>query len=317
MERLEDRFDVIRINGLVWIDIKQPDRQDMNILGQIYHFHDLNLEDCLSKIQLPKIDRYEDHAFIILHFPKYKENGPKLGELAIFLGMDFVVTVHMDEFEFLRDMFQACKTDEKMRQALMGHSSGFLLYKIIDVLVDDLMHPLMKIEGNLDDIEEQVFDESTSDSRRISYLRREITALRRILLPLRRVVAEVAKDAQRFSKEDLSPQFNDVKDHVEKVLETIEAAKETIEIYKDTDFVLNTEKTNKILAVLTIVFTFSIPATVVGTFYGMNIPIPGGIETGPWNFFGEYTTFMIIIWISVISAGLMSIYFYRRGWLRL
>ncbi|MEM2760780.1 MAG: magnesium transporter CorA family protein [Nitrososphaerales archaeon] len=317
MERLEDRFELVRFNGLLWIDIKQPSREDMNTLGTIFHFHDLNLEDCLSKIQLPKIDTYEDHMFIILHFPVYGENVPRAGQLSIFVGMDYVVTVHLGELAPLTEMFHRCRMDEKLCASIMGNSSGFLLHKIIDILVDDLVHPLMKLEGNLDDIEDLVFDENFSIARQISYLRREITALRRILLPLRRIVVEVAKDAQRFSKEDISPQFNDVKDHVEKVLETIEAARETIEIYKDTDFVLNTEKTNKILAVLTIVFTLSIPATVIGQYYGMNIPLPGGTETGPWTFFGEYTTFIIVILLSVIGAALMSIYFYRSGWLRL
>ena len=316
MTRLEDHFDVVRVNGLSWIDIKDPDREALNTLGEIYHFHDLNIEDCLSKIQLPKIDRYEDHAFIILHFPTQESDVPRPTQLCIFVGKDYVVTVHVGELEPLTDMFHRCKVDEKLRSSLMGNSSGFLVYRIIDVIVDDLLHPLMKVEGNLDDIEDLVFDENISISRRISYLRREITALRRILVPMRRIFAEVAKDAQRFSEEDISPQFNDVKDHIEKVLEAIDAAKETIDIYKDTDFVLNTEKTNKILAVLTIVFTLSIPATVVGQFYGMNVLLPGGIETGSWKFLGEYTTFIITILVSMVSAAIMSVYFYRHGWLR-
>jgi len=317
MERLEDRFELVRANGLVWIDIKQPSRHDLDILGQIFHFHDLNLEDCVSKIQLPKIDRYEDHMFVILNFPMYGGNVPKSSQLSIFVGMDYLVTVHMGELEPLTDTFHRCKTDEKQRASVMGNSSGFLLHKIIDILVDDLLHPLMKLEGNLDDIEDLVFAENFSIARQISYLRSEITALRRILFPLRRIVTEIGKDAQRFSREDISPQFNDVKDHVEKILETIEAARETIEIYKDTDFIFNTEKTNKILAVLTIVFTLSIPATVIGQYFGMNVPLPGGIETGPWMFLGEYTTFIIVILLSVLGAALMSIYFYRNGWLRL
>ncbi len=127
----------------------------------------------------------------------------------------------------------------------------------------------MKVVGNIDDIEDSVFDERISIPRQISLLRREITTLRRIVFPLRRTVLDLTKDAQRFSKEDLTPYFRDVQDHIEKVYETLEEAKETVEIYKDTDFMLSTEKTNKILAVLTIVFTLSIPATVIGTFYGL------------------------------------------------
>jgi magnesium transporter len=113
----------------------------------------------------------------------------------------------------------------------------------------------------------------------------------------------------------LTEYYNDVEDHINKVLEVLESSRETIEIYKDTDFMLNTEKANQILAILTIVFTFSIPATVVGTFYGMNINLPGGIETGPWTFLGTYTTLIIVLTISTAFALVMYWYFHKVGWL--
>jgi magnesium transporter len=197
----------------------------------------------------------------------------------------------------------------------MGKSSGFLLHKIIDTLVDDLLHVLMKVVGNIDDIEDSVFDERISIPRQISLLRREITTLRRMVIPLRRTVVELTKDVQRFSNEDLAPYFGDAQDHIEKVHEALEEAKETVEIYKDTDFMLSQEKTNKILAVLTIVFTLSIPATVIGTFYGMNVNLPGGIQTGVWEQLGQYTTLIFVLILSCASAALMILYFRRLGWL--
>jgi magnesium transporter len=96
-------------------------------------------------------------------------------------------------------------------------------------------------------------------------------------------------------EEDLSEYYNDLMDHINKALEVLESSKETIEIYKDTDFMLNTEKSNQILSILTIVFTFSIPVAVIGTFYGMNINLPGGIETGLWTFFGTYATLIVVL----------------------
>ena len=194
----------------------------------------------------------------------------------------------------------------------MGKFAGFLLHEIIDVLVDDLLHTLRKIVGNLDDIEDSVFDETKSAARKISILRREITTLRRIVLPLKRIVLETAKNVQRFSKteKDLTLYFDDVIDHVDKVIETLEESRETMEIYKDTDFVLSSEKANKILAILTIIFTLAIPATVVGTFYGMNVNLPGGIDSGGDGF----TTFMAILLASGIPALIMFLYFRRLGW---
>ena len=312
----ESRLEYLSNNGILWLNIQKPSFADMNALGQKYPFHKLNLEDCLSKIQIPKIDRYEDHVFIILHFPTPdKEKGFLFSKLAIFMGADYLVTIHHGDLKPLEELFQMCKNDEHQRQAIMGKSTGYLLHKIIDILIDDLLHILMKVVGNIDDIEDSVFDERISIPRQISLLRREITTLRRIVIPLRRTVVDLTKDVQRFSKEDLALYFKDVQDHIEKIFEALEEARETVEIYKDTDFMLSQEKTNKILAVLTIVFTLSIPATVIGTFYGMNVNLPGGIETGIWEQLGPYTTLIFVLAMSAAAALFMILYFRRLGWL--
>jgi magnesium transporter len=316
MSDAERRFETITNNGVLWLNVQRPTFADMSTLGQKYPFQRLNLEDSLSKIQIPKIDRYADHLFIILHFPTPdKEKGFLFSQLAVFMGTDYLVTIHQGNLKPIDELFSMCKNDEKQRQAIMGKSSGYLLHKIIDTMVDDLLHVLMKVVGNIDDIEDSVFDERISIPRQISLLRREITTLRRIVIPLRRTVVDLSKDVQRFSKEDMSLYFKDVLDHIEKVYEALEEAKETVEIYKDTDYMLSQEKTNKILAVLTILFTLSIPATVIGQFYGMNILIPGGVETGPWTQLGPYTTLIFVLVVSSISALLMVFYFRRLGWM--
>ncbi len=312
----DKQLESISNNGMLWINIQKPTYSEMNLLGQKYPFHRLNLEDCLSKIQIPKIDRYPDYIFAILHFPTPdKEKGFLFSQLSVFMGADYLVTIHNGELKPLEELFSMCKNDERQRQMMMGKSSGYLLHKIIDTLVDDLLHILMKVVGNIDDIEDSVFDERISIPRQISLLRREITTLRRIVIPLRRTVLDLSKDVQRFSKEDLTPYLKDVQDHIEKVFEALEEAKETVEIYKDTDFMLSQEKTNKILAVLTIVFTLSIPATVIGTFYGMNVNVPGGIQTGSWVQLGPYTTMIFVVALSLGTALFMVLYFRRLGWL--
>ena len=112
--------------------------------------------------------------------------------------------------------------------------------------------------------------------------------------------------------------YDDVRDHVDKAFEILEESKETIEIYKDTDNMMSTEKTNRILSVLTILFTLSIPVTVIGAIYGMNVHLPGGIdEQGTWNFLGTYTTFLICIMIIIATVLLMIWLFSRLGWIRI
>lgn len=320
MERItgpQDGIETVTNRYLTWIDIQKPTREKLMKFSK-FPFHELNIEDCLSKIQIPKVDTYDDHIFVILTFPSIdKDKGlPRPTQLSIFAGHDYLVTVQQGDLKPLSEAFQLCKIDQNYRESFMGNSSGYLLHSIIDLLVDDLLHMLMKIEGNLDDIEDVVFDEKTAVAREISLLRREITTLRRLVLPLRRTILELSKEIKRLSDEDLAPYYDDVRDHIDKVIEVLDEAKETIEIFKDTDFMLSTEKSNKILAILTILFTLSIPATVVAAFYGMNINLPGGIETGPATFLGEYTSLIILVVVAAIPAVSMMYWFKREGWLK-
>ncbi|WP_320410605.1 magnesium transporter CorA family protein [Candidatus Nitrosotenuis aquarius] len=318
-EIIQSKLETIQGNGFTWTDIQNPDRAEIEKLGQMYNFNSLNLDDSISKIQLAKIDNYDDHSFIILHFPPLalKRGMSRFNQLAVFIGKDYLVTIHYGELKPLVEMVSRCKDDSKYRNELLGKSSGFLLYKIVDALVDELLHTLRRIVENLDEIEDDVFDENKSTPKKISLLRREITILRRIVHPLRKTVLETSKNTQRFSNpdDDLVIHFDDVIDHIDKVAETLDEAKETMEIYKDTDFLLSTEKSNKILATLTIIFTLTIPPTVVGAIYGMNINLPGGIQTGSWTFLGEYTALIIMLILSMIPSGLLYAYFYKKKWL--
>jgi magnesium transporter len=239
---------------------------------------------------------------------------PRSTQLAIFAGPQYLITVQQGELKPLIEMFNLCKENEKQKDVFMGSSSGYLLHTIIDLMVDELLHVLMKLEGNLDDIEDLVFDEKVAVAKDISLLRREITTLRRVVVPLRRIILDLSKEMQKFSEEDLTDYYDDVRDHTEKVLEALEESKETIEIFKDTDFMLSTEKSNKILATLTILFTLSIPATVIASYYGMNINLPGGIETGTLVFLGPYTSFILLIIIAIIPSLAIFFHFKKLGW---
>ncbi len=319
MEQIRRDLDTISNNGFLWTDIKEPTDEKMSLLAKNYHFHELNIEDCLSKVQIPKVDRYEDYVFIILHFPTTAEKEETLltfSQLAIFAGRNYLVTIHQGDLKPLDDIFQICKQSDEQRQVIMGNSPGYLLHSIIDALVDDLLLILKKIISNLDDLEESVFNDRKSDVRTISLLRREITSLRRIVVRLRRTMSEVTEDIQKYAEEDLTPYFADLEDHIEKIFEELEESKEIVEIYKDTDFMLSTEKSNKILAILTIIFTLSIPTSTIATFYGMNINLPGSIAH-PSTFLGEYTTMILILLASIISGLYMLWYFSHLGWIQI
>lgn len=311
----------IHNDNLLWVNIEKPTREKMDAIAHGFALHELNIEDCLSKNQLPKIDRYDDHIFIILQFPTTQKEitSPRFSQLSLFVGKNFLISIHQGDLKPLVELFQSCKyKDHKIRENIMGNSTGYLLHSILDSLVDDLLHILMKIIGNIDDIEDAVFDDKVAVVKEITILRREITTLRRVMLPLKRIMLEItSRDVKKFSsdaeEDDLISYFDDVNDHISKVLEALEESKETIEIYKDTDFMLSTEKTNKILSFLTILFTLSIPVTVIGTFFGMNIPIPGTVNSANQTF--AYIPMVEILLVSIVSIIVMVWLFKKLSWI--
>ncbi len=175
----------------------------------------------------------------------------------------------------------------------------------------ELMPPVLK---ELDDIEDRVFDNKGSDAYQIGQLRQKIMKLRRITAALKNMLGDLGLSIDGFAGKGLERYYGNNLKITRRLWESIEEATETIEIYKDADFTANTEKTNDILAVLTLLFTLTIPATVLGTFYGMNVLLPGGIETGSWTFLGTYTVFKLIVGASVLGGVLMYWYFRKKHW---
>jgi magnesium transporter len=177
-----------------------------------------------------------------------------------------------------------------------------------------------KILSNIEALEDKVFDEKVEATREVTELRHDIANLRRTVFPLKRVIHELEQKVARFSPADggeeiqVSDYFEALADYFDAVWSIIQECREIIEIYKDTDFVISSDRTNKILALLTIVFTFSIPATVIGTLYGMNVKLPGGAEH-PLTFLGPYTTFILILASAFVPVVLMYVVFKKIKWL--
>lgn len=299
-----------------WINVDSLSAEAVNRLIEIHPFHRLALDDCLSKSQLPKIDEYDNYFFIILHIPRYlkdrKFSVPM--QVAIFLGQNFLITVHSGDLKPINRIFDAC-SDDRNRVDYMGRTPSYLLYRVILALVDNLLLMAGKVMSNIDDLEPKVFDETVGAVREVTELRHDIANLRRTILPLKRVLHELERKIRRFSDSDsMEAYFGDLTDSIDKVWEVIEACKEVVEIYKDTDYIISSDRTNKILSVLTILFTFSIPATVIGTLYGMNVRLPGGNED-PFIFLGPYTTFILIVLFSFAGIAGMVYLFRKQRWI--
>jgi magnesium transporter len=298
--------------GLKWTDISDPTEADTEALAREYGFHPLDLADCLAG-KVTKVEDRGDHMFLLLHFPEQEGGGIIFANrVSMFLGKDYIVTLHPSGLVPVTELFAACKAGEERRQAIMK-SSPFVAYELIDDLAGSIFSVLDHVQSELDDIEAVVFDETKSQAKAINHARREIAALGRILFPLRLYIADISK-AQKFAKEDLEIYFSDIGHKIRLCSGTVDEMKEVLEIYKDTDFVTSSNRTNTVLSVLTIIFTLTIPATVVSSVYGMNIPLPGGAVMGPTGIFGIYTSMIFTFSVMLIPALLMIWYFRRVGW---
>lgn len=313
-----ERIETISYGKITWVDVINPNRRIISELAQKFPFHPLHLEDCLTKGQFPKIEQNTDdkYLFLLFRFPRYnsKDENITIHQMCFFLGKNYLVTIHEDS-DIISNIFNDCKENIDQRKVYIDNSSAHLLYTIINRLTDDLSSLLQAILLEVDETEDIVFDDKVSGAYNIGQLRRKILSSRRVIGPLRTLLEELKTKVNKFSSTDLSIYFDNISDAVDKAWETLEEARDTADIYKDADFIISSEKTNRILAVLTIIFTLSIPATVIGTFYGMNILLPGDVAAGSWTFFGKYTTFIVILIIATVPALLMHLYFRKRGWL--
>lgn len=314
-----EKIQTLTHNKITWVDVKNPNRREVSELAQQYPFHPLHIEDCVSKGQYPKIELNEEdkYLFLLLRFPHFQKSDSSISinQICFFLGKNYLVTVHENTNDTISNIFNECKTNQDQRKAYINGSPAYLLYTLINSLTDDVSYLLQVILKEVDQIEEIVFDDKVSGVYKIGQLRRKILNTRRVIGPLRALLKDIATTINKFSSTNLSVYFEDIAQSLDKAWETVEQARETVDIYKDADFTISTEKTNKILTVLTIIFTLSIPATVIGAFYGTNILLPGGLDAGSWTFLGKYTTLILLVSISAILALLMHFYFRKRGWL--
>lgn len=303
---------------VVWTNVVNPNRKTIAELAKDYPFHPLHLEDCISKVQFPKIEQSSEdkYLFLLFRFPSYQMGEGKIiiNQICFFLGKNYLVTLHEDATSAISDMFKDCLENIAQRDVYMNSSSAHLLYAIMDQLTNDFSPLLQSILKEVDETEDMVFDDKVSGVYKIGQLRQKIISLRRVIGPLKLLLTDLENKINKYSSGSLSVYFEDILHRVEKAWETLEESRETVEIYKDADFTISTEKTSRILAILTLIFTLSIPATVVGSLFGMNVIVPGGIEAGNWTFWGRYTTFIIILTIAIIPAVGMYLYFKKRGW---
>ncbi len=290
---------------LTWINIEPPTERETDYLAQNYPFHPLDLEGCLSRVQRPKIDEYKDYLFLVLHFPVYNREArvTTSSQLSVFIGEKYLITLHKGELKPLVKLFRECQIDEESLQENFSHGPEYLLYRIIDRLVDYCFPILNRIVDNIEEVEDNIFSEDARGAvKELSNLRRDIISFRRIIWPMRAVIGSLEPRIRRLTKADLSVYFGDIVDHLDKIWDALDEYKEVIEGLNDTYDSLAGNRTNEVMRMLAVIATILLPITVVASIYGMNIHLPFADS--------DFALFFVFLIVAVIIGGML--FFFRR-----
>ncbi|MFO8101756.1 MAG: magnesium/cobalt transporter CorA [Dehalococcoidia bacterium] len=314
--RQEAKIQSVSSGRLRWIDIHNPTLQDIDYLAENYPFHKLELDDCLSRIQRPKVDYDEEdnYLFLVFHFPVFNKEArlTTISQVSIFLGKDYLITLHEGNLKPLTKFFVDCDANEETRQAKMSSSPGYLLYVILDRLVDYCFPILNKIGSNIDAVEEKVFSEDAREAvRELSMLRRDVLSFRRMIRPQTEVFEWLEKSDLSLIKEDPEVYFGDLADHNHKMMDTLDEYKEVIEGLNDTNNTLTSFRINQVMRVLTVISVILLPLTLIASIYGMNIDLPLGHQADS----GDSIAFPALIAImGVIMLGMLA-FFRAKRWI--
>src|SRR6476659_9843603 len=194
--------ETITAEGLRWVNIERPTPLETAWLEEQFDFHALDLEDVLSRNQRPKIDEYPEYLFIVLHFPVFDRTVGRLnaGELDIFVGPDYLVTIPNQPLQPVAYLFERCRQKEELRDQLFSNGSGFLLYKIVDDSFDYCFPMLRKIGNKLDALEEEIFSGKSEEVvRDIFNVKQEIINFRKIIRPQRPVLRDLSEPSSASS----------------------------------------------------------------------------------------------------------------------
>ncbi|HEU6445958.1 MAG TPA: magnesium transporter CorA family protein [Gaiellaceae bacterium] len=294
-------------NGLTWVHLDSPTTEEAQALAERFGWHPLDVEDVVSKRQRPKVDEYDDYRFVVLHFPVYDKAAKRLnaGELDVFLGPDYLVTLPTVELLPVTRLFQRVSDDLELRESLFGKGSGYLLYHVLDDLFDYCFPILDKIGHKLDAIEDDIEEErSELIVRDISRAKQEIISYRKIVKPQRPTLRLLERHVERFLPEELELYFDDLVDASERIWDILDNYKEVVEALEATNESAIQHRQNDVLRLLTVFSATLLPLTLLASVLGMNVEFPGE---------GTVAAFWVIVAAMVaVFTGLIAFFRWKR-----
>jgi magnesium transporter len=301
---------ILTCGSVSWINLLDPDPGDIHQLATLYpNFHPLNLQDCLTELEFPKLDHHDDYVFLVLQFPYWDANEriSRPAEIDIFISTGLLITSHRNELKPLREMIETAQKDEQARHHWMDHGASPLLYQLMNSLVDYCYPIVHRVHQNLLSVEEQMFHGSSRHLlENVAFLRRDIISLRSILKPQREVVSGLIRGSWPFIHEDLDPYWGDINDHLLQLCSLLDEYSEVINGLSDTIDTLASHRIDEVVRVLTIVTVLTLPITVLSTIFSMNVSLP----------FGHHPLlFFVVIGLGVALTGFLLWFLRKQKWI--
>lgn len=291
----------------VWVDLDRPTPDEARILTDVFHFHDLAVEDALSESHHPKIESYGDFLYLILHGIDFNasEHCFRTKDIDFFLGAQFLVTVHPGVSRSIGKVVELCDRNDRV----LGEGPGVLLYRIVDTMVDNYRPEVEKLEARLDKLETEVFDRPRSNlARRILAFKKDVASLRQIVMPQRDAIGRLARREFPIIDEQLAYRFRDIHDHLVRLSDESLFFQDRITSILDAHLSAVSNQLNQVMKILTIFTTLAMPLTVLTGVYGMNVKLPHFPG-------GEGAQFWWVMGMMFGISGVMLAFFRRRDWL--
>jgi len=294
-------------HDVVWVDLCAPDTVDLKVVAEELGLHELAVEDAVEHRQRPKLDHYRTHDFLSMYsvWLDRATGELELSELAVFITPMALVTVRKDNRFDVEGVIKRWDGASD----LAHDNVGFLLYGLIDFVVDGHFQCVQDLDEEIETLEDLLFDERSRDTevqRRSFELRKSLVNLRRVVLPMREVVNTLMRRDSKAIGDQMAPYFQDVYDHVLRATEWTESLRDLVTTILETNLTIQGNRLNVITKQVTSwAAIIAVPTAITG-FYGQNVPFPGFAQAH-----GFITSSVLI----VVLSGLLYIVFRRKGWL--
>jgi magnesium transporter len=301
-----------RDDAFVWIGLHEPDEEQITGIADAFGLHELAVEDAVQAHQRPKLERYDDKLFMVLKTVRYvgkSQSGAEneiveTGEVMVFVGADFVITVRHGDHSSLREVRRKLEADPE--QLALGPAA--VLHAIADHVVDSYLEVTEAIEDDIDDMEAAVFaPRSNVDSEQIYVMKREVLELRRAVVPLGAPVRRLTEGFSSLVPHEVRSYFRDVDDHMVTVTERIAGFNELLTTLVDAALAkITMRQNNDMRKISAYVALISVPTMVAGI-YGMNFDFMPELH---WEF--GYP--MVVLAVVTVCLVLFRT-FRKNGWL--